>query len=85
MLWHYLARGLPCDEAVRVAYRRSTRRSTGIQHVLVNGTFIVRDGELVTGVPPGRPVRAAPGERTEADRWASRPLWGELLITGGML
>ena len=30
--------------------------STGIQHVLVSGTPVVRDGELVEGVFPGRPV-----------------------------
>jgi hypothetical protein len=26
--------------------------------VLVNGTFVVRDGRLDTGALPGRPVRA---------------------------
>jgi len=30
--------------------------SSGIQHVLVSGTPVVRDGELVEGVFPGRPV-----------------------------
>jgi N-acyl-D-aspartate/D-glutamate deacylase len=44
----------------QATYADSTRASTGIRHVLVNGTFIVRDGELVTGVLPGRPVRAVP-------------------------
>jgi hypothetical protein len=44
----------------QATYANSTRASTGIRHVLVNGTFIVRDGELVTGVLPGRPVRAVP-------------------------
>jgi hypothetical protein len=28
--------------------------------VLVNGTFVVRDGGLVTTVLPGQPVRATP-------------------------
>jgi len=30
--------------------------SKGIRHVLVNGVFVVRDGETVPGVLPGRPV-----------------------------
>jgi len=32
--------------------------SKGIQHVLVGGTFVVRDGKLQDGVAPGRGVRA---------------------------
>jgi N-acyl-D-aspartate/D-glutamate deacylase len=42
----------------QATYANSTRPSTGIQHVLVNGTFVVRDGDLVTSALPGRPVRA---------------------------
>jgi Amidohydrolase family len=34
-----------------------TRPSTGIVHVLVNGTFVVRGEQVVAGVAPGRPVR----------------------------
>ncbi|MGH3152745.1 MAG: amidohydrolase family protein [Streptosporangiaceae bacterium] len=44
----------------RATYRNSTRPSAGIRHVLVNGTFVVRDGDLVTGARPGRAVRAEP-------------------------
>jgi N-acyl-D-aspartate/D-glutamate deacylase len=39
-------------------YTASTRPSTGIGHVLVNGTFVVRDGRLIETTRPGRPVRA---------------------------
>jgi cytosine/adenosine deaminase-related metal-dependent hydrolase len=46
--------------ADRADYTDSTRPSAGIRHVLVNGTFVVRDGQLVTGAVPGRPVRAVP-------------------------
>ena len=42
----------------QATYSDSTRPSTGIRHVLVNGTFVVRDGKLDTNVRPGRPVRA---------------------------
>jgi dihydroorotase-like cyclic amidohydrolase len=30
--------------------------SEGVEHVLVNGTFVVRDGAIVEGARPGRPV-----------------------------
>jgi N-acyl-D-aspartate/D-glutamate deacylase len=42
----------------QATYADSTRPSTGIRHVLVNGTFVVRDGKLDSNAQPGRPVRA---------------------------
>ena len=42
----------------QATYSDSTRPSSGIRHVLVNGTFVVRDGRLDTDARPGRPVRA---------------------------
>jgi N-acyl-D-aspartate/D-glutamate deacylase len=45
------------DQATYVA---STRPSSGIDHVIVGGTFVVHDGELVPDALPGRPVRASP-------------------------
>jgi len=42
----------------QATYTDSTRPSTGIRHVLVNGTFVIRDGRLDTSARPGRPVRA---------------------------
>ena len=42
----------------QATFRESTRPSTGIRHVLVDGTFVVRDGALVPDVLPGRPIRA---------------------------
>src|SRR5260370_34109973 len=44
----------------RASYARSTLPSAGIRHVLVNGTFVVRDGAIVADAKPGRPVRAEP-------------------------
>ena len=44
----------------RASYADSTRPSAGIRHVLVNGTFVVRDGRIAIGAGPGRPVRARP-------------------------
>jgi N-acyl-D-aspartate/D-glutamate deacylase len=42
----------------QATYAASTRPSSGIAHVIVGGTFVVRDGELVPDAFPGRPVRA---------------------------
>jgi dihydroorotase len=40
-------------------YENSHQPSAGIPHVLVEGAFVVRDGELVAGAAPGRALRAA--------------------------
>ena len=44
----------------RASYQRSTLPSAGIRYVLVNGTFVVRDGDIAGDARPGRPVRAEP-------------------------
>jgi N-acyl-D-aspartate/D-glutamate deacylase len=44
----------------QATYAASTRPSTGIRHVLVNGTIVVQDGAIVADALPGRPVRASP-------------------------
>ncbi len=41
----------------RATYDNPAQASEGIPHVMVNGVFVVRDGQLVDGVLPGRPVR----------------------------
>jgi N-acyl-D-aspartate/D-glutamate deacylase len=51
----------PATVSDRSSYADSTRPSEGIRHVLVNGTFVVRDGGIVPGALPGRPVRGEPG------------------------
>jgi hypothetical protein len=40
-------------------YTDTLRPAVGISHVLVDGTFVVRDAALVVDALPGRPVRAA--------------------------
>ena len=50
----------PATVSDRASYASSTRPSAGIRHVLVNGTFVVRDSDIVPDARPGRPVRAAP-------------------------
>jgi len=43
----------------RATYQQPGLHSEGIQHVLVNGVPVVRDGRLQEGVTPGRAVRAS--------------------------
>ena len=42
----------------RATYREPSLPPIGIEHVLVNGVPVVKNGEPVEGVTPGRPVRA---------------------------
>jgi dihydroorotase len=63
-----LAAGMDADITVfdparvidRATYERPAQYSEGIRHVLVGGTFVVRDEALVDGVAPGRAIRARP-------------------------
>ncbi|MFN0180224.1 MAG: amidohydrolase family protein [Gemmatimonadales bacterium] len=48
----------PARVVDRSTFAEPALRSEGIPHVLVNGTFVVRNGQLVTGALPGRPVRS---------------------------
>jgi N-acyl-D-aspartate/D-glutamate deacylase len=48
----------PRTVADRATYREPALPPAGIPYVLVNGTVVVRDGRVVEGVRPGRPLRA---------------------------
>ncbi|MBM4188074.1 MAG: amidohydrolase family protein [Gemmatimonadetes bacterium] len=41
----------------RATFQQPTQPSAGIPHVLVGGAFVVRDGQLVKGAMPGKPIR----------------------------
>jgi dihydroorotase len=41
----------------RSTYREPSLPPTGIQHVLVNGVSVVREGRSVEGQAPGNPIR----------------------------
>lgn len=43
----------------RATYEKPAQFSEGIRHVIVGGTFVVRDEQLVAGVTPGRAIRVA--------------------------
>ncbi len=42
----------------KATYEKPGQPSEGFRHVLVDGTFVVRDGKLVEGVTPGQGIRA---------------------------
>jgi dihydroorotase len=42
----------------RATYEKPAQYSEGIRHVMVNGTFVVRDEQLVANVLPGRAIRS---------------------------
>jgi hypothetical protein len=46
----------PAQIQDRATYEDTIRRSTGIAHVLVHGSFVVRDGALLSDSMPGVPV-----------------------------
>jgi len=47
----------PGSVADRATFDNPAQSSVGIPYVLVNGAFVVKNGELQTSVMPGRPVR----------------------------
>jgi dihydroorotase len=49
----------PATVIDRATYKDPAVPSAGIVHVLVRGTRVVRDGQLVPGANAGRPIRAA--------------------------
>jgi dihydroorotase len=50
----------------QATYSIPARTSLGISHVLVKGTFVVRDGQPVEGVYPGEAIRSSSSRTTEA-------------------
>lgn len=50
----------PATVIDRATFREPYQRSAGIEHVLVNGEFVVRDGELVQDAYPGRRIQRFP-------------------------
>lgn len=43
-------------------YEKGTLPSTGIPYVVVNGTIVVKDSKVLSGVYPGQPIRYEPTE-----------------------
>jgi len=50
----------PATVRDQATYAETTRPSAGMRHVLVNGTFVVRDAAIVPDALPGQPIRATP-------------------------
>ena len=49
----------PATVIDRATFESPTTPSAGVSQVIVNGVFVVRDGELVKNAMAGRPVRNA--------------------------
>jgi dihydroorotase len=48
----------PARVVDKATFENAAQYSDGFRYVLVNGTFVVRDGKLQDGVAPGSPIRA---------------------------
>lgn len=43
-------------------HAKGTLPTTGIPYVIVSGTVVVKDSEVIKGVTPGQPIRFEPAE-----------------------
>jgi N-acyl-D-aspartate/D-glutamate deacylase len=50
----------PARVTDQATYADTTRPSTGVRHLLVDGAFVIRDGHLVPDAHPGRLITAGP-------------------------
>jgi N-acyl-D-aspartate/D-glutamate deacylase len=50
----------PATVTDAATYLSPTTPSVGVRHLLVAGTAVIRDGDLVLDARPGRPLRAEP-------------------------
>ena len=48
----------PAAVVDKATFENAAQYSAGFRHVLVGGTFVVRDGKLQDGVAPGQAIRA---------------------------
>jgi N-acyl-D-glutamate deacylase len=56
----------PATVQDRATYERPNQTSSGVKYLLVNGAFVIRDGELDKNVFPGKPVRRSAASSTTA-------------------
>lgn len=54
----------PATVADQATFEEPALPSTGIAHLLVNGTPVIRDGKLLEGVNPGQPIRRPQASKT---------------------
>ena len=52
----------PATVGAAATYEKPAEPARGMRHVLVGGTFVIRDGKLIASARPGRAIR---GETTE--------------------
>ena len=51
----------PAKVADKATFAEPAQKSFGICHVIVNGTFVVKQSAFLDGVRPGQPVRGDGG------------------------
>lgn len=61
-------------------YAKGTKPTTGIPYVIVNGTVVVRDSEVLDGVTPGQPIRF-PLEDKGRFKALSLEQWANIYLT----
>lgn len=59
----------PATVQDRATYERPNQTSVGVKYLLVNGVFVIRNGELDTAVFPGQPVRRTVTQCRDCSRW----------------
>jgi dihydroorotase len=72
----------PATVIDRASYENSHQYSEGIRHVLVEGTFVVRDGALVPETFPGRGIRPGQGNSGGPRRMRTGSLIGGKCVRG---
>lgn len=69
-------------------YEKGTLPSTGIPYVVVNGTIVVRDSEVLKGVNPGQPIRyervASRFKPLSVERWTKTYYAAPIDFGGGV-
>ena len=61
-------------------YPEGTKPTTGIPYVIVNGTVVVRDSEVLTDVNPGQPIRHPVEEKGRFEPLSVEAWEGEFLV-----
>lgn len=52
----------------RATFTHPNQPAEGMRHVIVNGTFVIRDGKLDTTARPGQPVRRVVAEKPGSEQ-----------------
>ena len=62
----------PAKVIDKATFAEPAQKSVGISHVIVNGTFVVKQSSFLDGVRPGQPVRGDGGVASTVGNSASK-------------